>query len=347
MAKRFADKLKFDAKESLEADARARRQKIEVTQLAKKLEQALKEKEALETRVLELTALSSRKPQKPIKYKPCKEKPPATAIVNFSDWHCEEVVHANTVNGLNEHNLEIAKKRSEAFTRRALMMLEDSRGLATVDTLVLGLLGDFFSAYLHEELSQTNLLSPLRAKCYAADLLETSIKTILEHGNLKRIIIPTCDGNHGRTTKKVQHHNRQDMSLEADMYRSLARAIQDPRVEWLIERERGYQVILEVGKHRLRFMHGDSIKYQGGIGGMSVPVIRQLYSRNATCRADHTFFGHLHYWTPGTNWTCNGSSIGYTPYAAHCGMPFQEPLQTFALLDHERGITRAMKLFGN
>ncbi|MGC4002870.1 MAG: hypothetical protein QM811_06950 [Pirellulales bacterium] len=338
---RLVDAVKADP----QRDVAERRQRVAEKALRTKYDTLLGQHEALKRRFDEMSALADRKPQKPFKVVKAKDKPEATAIVVLSDWHCEEVVHPETVNGLNEFTPEIAKKRAEAVTQRALRMIEDSRGLATVRHLVVGLLGDFFSAYLHEELAQTNALSPLRAKCYAADLLERTGKTLLEHSGCDAITFVTCDGNHGRTTKKVQHHNRQDMSLEADMYRSLARTIQDKRVRWLIEEERGYQTILPIGRHRVRFMHGDSIKYQGGIGGMTVPVVRQLFYRDSTQPADHTFFGHLHRWTPGTNWTCNGSLIGYTPYAVHCAMPFQEPLQTFALLDHERGMTRVMKLF--
>ena len=345
MKNKLLDKLKFDPAEAIQQDSRAKHEAIKQKQLAKKYEQALKDKEAAERRLEVALALKDRKPAKPIKSKPSKgQKPHATAIVIFSDWHVGETVNPATVNGLNEYNPEIAKRRSEAVTQRALLLIDDARNLATVDTVVVALLGDFITGYIHEELQQTNSLSPINEVKYAAQLLESSMRTIIDQSGAKKIQVVTCVGNHGRTTKKTQHANRNDTSYETLLYASVEQATRDPRVQW--DGGNGYVTLARIGNHRIRFTHGDSIKYKGGVGGMSIPVIKQLHNRNASpLPAEYDFFGHLHQWTPGTNWLCNGSLIGYSSYAIDLGCPYQEPLQSFALLDHERGMTRVMKLF--
>jgi hypothetical protein len=42
------------------------------------------------------------------------KKEQATAIVCFSDWHIEERVDSETINGINEYNPKIAEKRANA-----------------------------------------------------------------------------------------------------------------------------------------------------------------------------------------------------------------------------------------
>jgi len=44
-------------------------------------------------------------------------------VLVLSDWHIEENVDPNTVNQLNDYNLNIAKQRSEKLIRNVLKML--------------------------------------------------------------------------------------------------------------------------------------------------------------------------------------------------------------------------------
>jgi hypothetical protein len=346
MAKKLLDKLKFNAREAIQNDARAKQEQVKQKQLAKKYEQALKDKEATQKRLAALEALDTRKPVKPLTTKATKgQKPHATAIVVFSDWHVGETVDPRKVSYLNEYNLEIAKQRSEAVTRRALTMIEDSRGLATVDTLVVALLGDFITGWIHEELAQTNALAPPMEVFYASELIERSLRTLLEQSGCKRVHVVTCVGNHGRMTHKTQAANRNETSYEYLMYRNVAKFIgNDPRITW--DHGEGYVAYAEIGKQRVRFMHGDSIKFQGGVGGITIPVMKSILRRNVGPKKSHyDIIGDKHTFTPGLNWHCNGSMIGYSTYAEFKGFEYQEPLQSFCLMDHERGMVCVKKLF--
>src|SRR6185312_10321222 len=77
-------------------------------------------------------------------YEARKRKPngDATVIVVMTDWHTEERVDADTVNGLNEYNLEIAAKRIKEAFQRSLLLLESERSLTKIGDLVLAVLGD-------------------------------------------------------------------------------------------------------------------------------------------------------------------------------------------------------------
>ncbi len=340
------DRLK-DPKHAIETATKARADKLEAQSLKKRYDSAMLRIEELSKHLEAATAVGKKRPARAIKIKPSKEKGLATAITNWSDWHLDEVVKPESVNGLNEYNPTIAEARVKTMVRRLLILVEDSRGLATVRTLLVGLMGDFISGWLHPELEQTNSMAPPEAMVFAAHMLEMALRTILENSDVN-IEITDCVGNHGRSTKKQQHSNRRATSLEQTMYRMLERIFaSEPRVVWRVESRGGYTNVVDVAGHKVRFSHGDSIKYSGGIGGMTIPVLKQIYTRNEAARAEHDFFGHLHRFTPGTNWTCNGSLVGYNAFAVHCAMPYQEPLQTFALLDHERGITRVLKLYAD
>ncbi len=338
------DKVRFDPQEAIRQDTRAKADQVKQKQLAQKYEQALKSKEELEKRIAVLEALDTRKPAKSFKAISGKGKSPATGIVVFSDWHVGETVDPRKVSGLNEYNLEIAKRRAQAVTQRALLLTEDARNLATVDTLVVALLGDFISGFIHEELAQTNSLAPPMEVEYASELLEASLKTLLDYSGCKNIHVVTCVGNHGRITHKTQAANRNETSYEYLMYRSIAKYVRDPRITW--DHGLGYVSYVDIGRFRIRCQHGDSIKFAGGVGGVTIPTIKQILRRNQSPkRADYDIIADKHTWTPGSKFHINGSLIGYSTYAETKGFEFEEPVQSFLLFDHERGLTRALKLF--
>jgi CRISPR/Cas system-associated exonuclease Cas4 (RecB family) len=82
---------------------------------------------------------------------PAKE---AAAVVVASDWHVEESVDPKTVSHLNKFSLEVADKRIERFAKSAIKLIEIQRGGVDIPVLVLALLGDLMSGFIHEELRE-------------------------------------------------------------------------------------------------------------------------------------------------------------------------------------------------
>src|SRR5690606_29900498 len=76
-------------------------------------------------------ALGDVKPSKSAKPKRLKASD-GTAIIVLSDWHVEETVEPETVNGVNAFNLEIAEKRIAQTFEKALLLLEDARHLTDI-----------------------------------------------------------------------------------------------------------------------------------------------------------------------------------------------------------------------
>lgn len=328
----------------LYADLQRAKERVAQKQLDAAYKAALVRIEELEGTVGLLTALGSR-PPRTAAGTPKRQRGNASAILVLSDWHIEEPVYAETVNGVNEYNLEIAERRVKKVFEKALLLLEDARHMARIDELVVALLGDFTTGWLHPENIETNLLAPDPAIHLATDWIEDGLLTLLKHANVGRIRVPTCVGNHGRTTVKPRNSNMMQTSREYSMYLHLRRRLRSCKgLDWEIgESYLNYQ---EIQGRTVRFHHGDAIKFNGGVGGPTVPILKAEAQWDKGRKADYSFFGHLHQFIPYGRWCMNGSVIGYNPYALKIKADASEPpRQAFAVIDHKQGMTRILPVF--
>jgi len=290
-----------------------------------------------------LTKLNNRK-RKKTKIVGKSGKAEAVACMIASDWHIEEPVDPESLNGYNEYNLEIAAQRSRNFFKNGLYLIKKEMMNAKIDTVLLGLLGDFISNYIHEELEEEALLSPPMAIEMAEDLICDGIDFLLSDGCFNKLVIPCTIGNHGRTTRKMRYSTGWQNSYEMLMYRHIQKLYDnDPRVE--IKTTKGYHNIIEVYDHILRFHHGDAIKYSQGIGGITVPVNRAIGRWNDKEHATLDIFGHFHQLHFQSNFVSNGSLIGYNQFAQRLGCSPEPPRQAFFLIDKDHGRTVCAPIF--
>ncbi len=262
----------------------------------------------------------------------------STAFMIASDWHIEERVDPKSINGLNEFNLDIAYRRTTQFFRNGLRLVEINRQATAIKTLVLALLGDFFSNDIHEELSEINQLLPIDAANKVRELLTSGIKFLLENGKFDEIVIPCHSGNHSRTTPKPRVTTERGHSLEYMIYASLAREFKDePRVKFILAD--GYLSYLEVYGRTIRFHHGHKIPYRGGVGGIYIPANKTISQWSRAKHADLDVFGHFHQTKYDARFISNGSLIGYNAYSQSIKADFEPPKQAFFLMDRKRGVT--------
>jgi len=266
----------------------------------------------------------------------------ATAFAIASDWHSEETVDPDTINNLNEYNLAIAEKRIENFFGAVLRLTEIERAGTNIDNLVLALLGDFMTGYIHEELIEGNSLSPVETLLWVKDKIVKGINTLRNKGRFKKIIIPCCFGNHGRTTMKSRIATGAKNSFEWLMYKWLSESLTDG-VEWQVAT--GYHTYLNIYDKTIRLHHGDSLSYQGGVGGLTIPVEKAIAQWNKGRSANLDVFGHWHQMQQNPKWVSNGSLIGYSPYALKIKASYEPPQQTFFLFDSKRGRTGTWPIF--
>jgi hypothetical protein len=326
------------------ADATIARLKAELGLAEEKRKRAEQELENANKRVDLLAALSKRKPAKARAKVKRTKSADGTALVVLSDWHVEEPVDPETVNGVNEFSLEIADKRIKRTFDKALMLLEDARHLTEIRECVVAALGDFITGDIHDELKESALLHPLPACRWASERIESGLKTLLEHGELDKITVVTARGNHGRTTPKKRHATSYVTSYEHNMYLELQQRFSgEPRIEWNIGK--GYLSWEEIQGYPVRFHHGDEIKYQGGVGGITIPVNKAIAQWDKTRQAYLDVFGHWHQFKIDGKWISNGSLIGHSAHAVAIKAEPQAPVQAFAVIDRQRGLTRCIPVF--
>lgn len=263
----------------------------------------------------------------------------AVAFAIASDWHVEETVDPKTVNGLNEFNLTIARQRVRLFFQRVVRMTEIQRAGTKIDTLVLALLGDLMTGYIHEELRESNGLSPTETILWLQDELAAGLALLDK--NFSHIIIPCSWGNHGRTTIKPRHATGAKNSYEWMLYHVMRKNF--PHFDWRISD--GYHNYLDVDGRIIRLHHGDNLAYQGGVGGLTIPVLKAIAQWNKAIPAYLDVFGHWHQSVQLPNFISNGALIGFGPYALSIKAGFEPPSQTFFLMDSKRGRTVTCPIF--
>ena len=250
---------------------------------------------------------------------PYKKNPTRHEAVPFllaSDWHIDETVNAEAMNGLNEYTLSIAQERVKAFFKCAADIIGIYKHNSDVRSLVIAALGDFASCWLHDELVETNGLTPPQAVLQMLDMWTGGIDFLLSQSVVEDILFVGTVGNHGRITKKPQAKNRAIKNYEWILYSLLARyyaAKDERRIKFQLPC--GYFNWVSVFDRHIRCHHGDSIKYQGGIGGVHIPLRKAIGQWNKARRADLDLLGHWHQCERSKDYVINGSLIGYNEYA--------------------------------
>jgi hypothetical protein len=329
----------------LASDAEIARLRGEVATLRARYKTALSQIDAERERADSLLQLQGIKPI--VRPKPTRKrgrKNAATMVVLLSDVHCEEVVHLEQVNGLNEYNPAVCDKRLSELQERFFRLLEHERQLADIDRVVVWLGGDLISGMIHPELAETNASHPLKALRWIGARMRTLIDAVAQQAG--SVIVATNSGNHGRATEKLRVQTELDWSYEQHLYLTLAAAETNANVEWKVATGELNYVTLDA--FTIRFLHGFSIKYQGGTYGLALPAMKAISAWDASRRADLTCFGHYHSfgWLRAGRYVSNGSVIGHSPYAVRIKAGFEAPCQAAIVIDHARNeVTRAMPIW--
>lgn len=256
------------------------------------------------------------------------------AVALFSDAHIEETVLPESVNFLNEYNIQIAEQRIENYFRNlAACLAQDD-----VNELIFASLGDTISGYIHQELEQTNQLSPLEATLKAQSLIYSGLKYLCENEqlpNLKKIRFIGIVGNHSRVTKKIQHNNGYKMSYEWMMYQNIKKQceITNLPIEFYIP-ESELAIVNTVDNKTFIFAHGFQIK--GGTGNICgiYPALNRLCLKYSKIfKQDRIFIGHFHSTVNTPHAVVNGSIIGYNAFALSNGLEAERPKMQYICYD--------------
>ncbi len=327
---------KVRAQPTVETDRVVKQQAQQTSSLKKRYDEALKVIQKQQDALDAVGALKNTVETYDIQPTHASGTSESTCVWVASDWHIEERV-GKEVGGLNKFNLAIAEQRVAKFFQSGLRLTNLLAKDTKIGTIVLALLGDFISNQIHEEFAENNELLPIDAILKAQSMIASGIEFILTHFKGK-LVIPCHSGNHARTTKTTHYSTENGHSLEYFMYRNLAQYFKsEPRVTWIIPD--GYHSYVDIYNLTLRFHHGHSIRYQGGVGGIFIPAFKAISQWSKAKPADLDVFGHFHQSKDGGNFLSNGSLIGFNGFALAIKADFEPPKQNLFLIEKTRGRT--------
>lgn len=339
------EKTDAEALAAERAAARKKRQLLEAKKVVKALE---KEVDVLTERQAFIDELAEAPDPEPYAIRAGegegKSLPAATYCMNASDWHMGERVRPENVGWRNEYTPEIAQERAEQFWRSQLTMLDAARSAWEVRQGVLWLGGDLMTGYIHEEYQEENFLSPVQEALLVYETMVSGIRFFLDRSALGHLLIPTSNGNHGRTGRPIKIASYAKNSFEWMLYHFLRRRFFDePRVTFQIAN--GYNNLVDVYGVRINYHHGDAVKYAGGIGGPTIPLNKRIGRIAASVPqrwegtakgAPHLYVqGHLHTAMYPRGAIFNGSLIGWNDFAEWVGCGYEDPVQTSFVVDEK------------
>lgn len=259
----------------------------------------------------------------------------ACSLVLISDTHLDEVVEKEAVNGLNEYNPDIARRRMERLFTGARWLTNYSRQAHAVRDMVVWLGGDTVSGIIHEDLRETNAMGLPESIAFAQQILSDGLNYLLKDEKLESLRVVCSVGNHGRLTKEVRVNTRISTNIETLLYLNLAREFaNDPRVSF--DLPQGELTYFQVYDRVVRVTHGDALKYGGALGGLTNPINRAISRWDMSIAADLTLMGHWHQYMDCGKFIVNGSVVGLGPFSVRIQAPYERPQQAWALLDAKR-----------
>lgn len=268
----------------------------------------------------------------------------AAAVALLSDVHAEErVVRTDAIP--NEYDLTIAERRVARFFEAVVWLTRTASATFDIGTVVLWLGGDLISGDIHDELLETCAVPPAEAMLTVRAWIASGLKRMLQKLPDASIVVPCSLGNHARTTPRMRAATGYGHSWEWVLYQVLAHDFRDePRVKFHATRDE--MQYLQVFDTTLAFHHGHRLRYNGGIGGLTIPMIKAVHRWQQWRDCDYYHFGHFHTRAnPSEQIMVNGSVIGPSPYSFAIGAAPEPPVQSFFVLDAKRGKTMSSPIW--
>src|SRR5665213_406656 len=238
----------------------------------------------------------------------------ATAVGMLSDVHCEETVKRGDTPIGNVYTPAIAEQSIARFFAGYRWLTEHHRSAFRITDLVLWLGGDFMSGHIHEELKETTDKSPIETLLWLRPRIIAGIDLLLDDPKTERLHVVCSYGNHGRNTIKPYRSRGAAHSYEWLLYQWIASHYEgNKRVSFLADPS-GHQYA-QVYDFDLHFHHGDETSYQGGVGGITIPLNKAVAQWDIARKCDYHHFGHWHQYIDTGRIVVNGSVIGYNAYA--------------------------------
>lgn len=210
-------------------------------------------------------------------------------VMPISDLHFGEVVQPSVTYCYNKYNPEISKNR-------LVKLFEETYRYATsegCDHLHILLLGDLISGEIHDELRETNAYTAPKCVSLLNSLL---IGLILQYAKLfKQVTVSCVVGNHSRTGKKLQSHNRSLDNYEHIIYSTVKDRCEAEAKNIKVEfDDEAPFMTTKVGNQIWMLEHGDRYKGSTAAAGPINTVLRNIGNDIRRNHADVAIMGHWH-----------------------------------------------------
>jgi hypothetical protein len=270
-----------------------------------------------------------------------RRKGAATALIMLSDLHLDEIVKPSEVGGMNAYNREIALQRLQKTADGAVNMGKNLMNGFEYEGAIVILGGDMVAGSLHDDTIFNEESSMIPTVDFWVDHLAKFLETIADAYGPTHVI--SVVGNHGRLSPKPRMKGRTEDSWDHLLALMLQRHLKtDRRFSWNIPL--CADAYVEIYGRRMLVTHGDQMKGGGGLAGLVNPAAifdARKRKRNASMgdEHDHMWVGHFHSYTRTGKVTVNGSMKGLDEYAFLNNFAYEEPIQAFAVITREHGVT--------
>lgn len=260
-----------------------------------------------------------------------------------SDFQLGEVIDPDETEHGHAYNASIFRKRYRRMIETTIHLSFEHAGRQwTYPGIIYARGGDTISGGIHDELAETDDLSPIEAVEMAFEEESAGILKLADA--FGRVHVPDCGGgNHDRTTKKPRS-KKAYANFDKLVNFMLRREFRDdPRVTF--QTTKSMDVRFTIYEKRILLTHGDRIGSRGGQGfiGPAATIMRgaQKVIMEQSAMGEHidmVMMGHFH--TPMyLGWVMvNGSLPGYSEFAKmHRMRPFA-PQQFLTYWYEGRGV---------
>jgi hypothetical protein len=259
-------------------------------------------------------------------------------VANFSDWHLDEVVRPEEIQNKNGYNRRIAERRLKFYFENVCKVAHSYVSGFNYPGIVVNMLGDNFSGFIHEELRRTNADTIMGSLLYWIGPVTAGLEMLADA--FGRVWVTGVVGNHGRYDKKPVAKMRAQENFDwlfMHMIKTVLAQKGETRIEWLISN--GQKLQFSILDTRIITSHGDECKGGSGIAGMLSPQLIAFSRMKKTYEFDQWWFGHWHNLAAYRGMRCNGTGKGFDEFASLMNFDYQPPLQDFFLVAPRVGVT--------
>lgn len=265
-------------------------------------------------------------------------------VLTLSDWHGEETVDLERMDGFNEYNAHICALRAAQIVRSTISIadrMERGNGWKFTE-LIVPTIGDMVSGTIHE--LEKHADQPITETVVIIGSIFGQVLRDLA-SRFPKVKVVCLSGNHGRIAIKKQYKEptRTWDYLVYQWAKAMTRDV--PNLQ--IEIPNRYSAVLDIHGYNFWLTHGD--EFRGGILGLPVyTMIRGMLRRQALestrGRSIHyTIMGHHHHdakipQAQGVGFV-NGSLIGGNEFGLEAFQGNPRPSQLLFGVKPSRGVT--------